>query len=128
MSSARNYSIQVLRAMVFANGMIYLKLNKQFKAQETRLLQRPDQKGALTAEQQDLNKRVKAVSDDFMAKAKQIEEWDSLFVAYDQAQPNDQPQLQNQIQSMMINDVGPMFLNFVTRIEELEGIDVTDAQ
>ena len=122
MSSARNYSILVLRGMVFANGMIYLKLNKRFKAQETRLLQRPDQTGALTAEQQDLNKRVKAVSDDFMAKAKQIEELNSLFVAYDQAQPNDQPQLQNQIQSMMINVVRPMFQNLVARLEELKGI------
>ena len=122
MSSARNYSIQVLREMVFANGMIYQKLNKQFKAQETRLLQRPDQTGALTAEQQGLNNRVKAVSDDFMATAKQMQELNLLFVAYDGAQQNDQPQLRNQIQAMQINDVGTMFRNLETKVEELEGI------
>ena len=125
MSSVRYDSMQFLREVLMANIMNFQKYQKQFKAQETRLLQRPDQKGALTAEQQDLNKRVNAVSDDFMATAKQMRELDSLFVDYNCcfAQPNDQPQLRNQIQAMMINDVRPMFRNLVARLEELEGIN-----
>ena len=122
MSSARNYSIQVLREMVFANGMIYQKLNKQFKAQETRLLQRPDQTGALTAEQQDLNKRVKAVSDDFMATAKRMEELKSLTDDYDEAQQNNELTLVHWIEDRVNNEMQQKFQNLTDKVKELEKI------
>ena len=122
MSSAGNDSIQVLREMFWANYTNHQKLQIQFEAQETRLLQRPDQTGVLTAEQQDLNNRVKAVSDDLMAiEARQLKELNSLFFAYDRAQPNDQPQLRNQIQAKM-GELDVMLINVEGKVQELEEI------
>ena len=121
MSSARNYSIQVLHGMFWANAIYHQKLQKRFEALEARLLQRPGQTGALTSEQQDLNKRVKAVSDDFTAIAAQMQELDSLFVDYDEAQPNDQPQLRNQIQAKL-DDMCPMNRNLGNGVQALEEI------
>ena len=121
MSTVRYDSMQFLRGVLMANIMNYQRYRKRFTEQQARLLQRPDQTGALTTEQQDLNERLKAVSGDFMATAAQMEELDFLFVDYDEAQPNDQPQLRNQIQAKL-DDMCPMNRNLGTGVEELEEI------
>ena len=122
MSSARNYSIEVLRGMHWANAIYHQKYQKRFREVEARLPQSPDQTRALTTEQQDLNNRVLAVSGVFEETAKQIQELYSLFVDYTKAKANDQPQLRNQIQAMIFNEIRPMFRNLVARLKELEGI------
>ena len=121
MSSAGNDSVEVLLGMFWANYTNHQKLQNQFEAQETRLLQRPDQTGALTAEQHDLNKRVLAVSVDLMATAIKMAKLDLLFAAYYRAQPNDQPQLRNQIQAKM-GELDVMLINVEGKVQELEEI------
>ena len=121
MSSAVNGSIRVLGEMYIGHVKNYENLQNRFNEQETRLSQSPDQTGVLTTEQQDLNKRVKAVSDDFMAPARQLEELNSLFVDHSQAQENDQPQIRNQIQAKM-GELDVMLLNVKGKVQELEEI------
>ena len=118
MSSVRNDSMQFLRGWY----EFQKKFQKRFKAQQTRLLQRPDQTGVLTAEQQDLNKRLKAVSDDFMATAKRMEELKSLTDDYDKAQQNNELTLIHWIEDRVNNDMQQKFQNLTDKVKELEKI------
>ena len=122
MSSARNHSVQVLHGALIGQAMYYQLLHEQFKAQKTRFLQRPDQTGALTTEQQHLNRRVSAVYDDFMATARQVQTLARLFDGYNRAQADGQPKLRNQIQTMIFDETRPMFRNLAARLKELQGI------
>ena len=118
MSFAKNHSIKVLRGMLMGHVMNYQKLQKQFKAQETRLLQRPDQTGVLTIEQQDLKKRVSTVSDAYEETGNLLSAVRFLFDDYDQAQPNDQPQLRDQREAKM-DELTVMMINFEGKVQEL---------
>ena len=111
-----------LRSFVVSADKTYQSIQNRFKAQETRLLKRPDQTGALTAEQQDLNKRVKAVSDDFMATAKQMEELKSLTDDYDEAQQNNELTLVHWIEDRVNNEMQQKFQNLTDKVKELEKI------
>ena len=105
-----------------ANIRNYQKYQKRFTAQEARLLQHPDRTGVLTTEQQNLNKRVKAVSDDFMATAKQMEELKSLTDDYDEAQQNNELTLVHWIEDRVNNEMQQKFQNLTDKVKELEKI------
>ena len=105
--------------MLMGHVMNYQKLQKRFKAQETRLPQRSDQTGVLTAEQQDLNKRVSAVSDAYEETGNLLSAVRFLFGDYDEAQPNYQAQLRDQIEAKM-DELAAMMINFEGKVQELE--------
>ena len=67
MSSSRNHSVKVLLGELLGQVMYYHLLHERFREQQTRLIQRPDQTGALTVEQQNVNQSLSAVLDAFVA-------------------------------------------------------------
>ena len=125
MSSGSNYSVPLLHGIFNARSANFNQLyDEHFAAQQTRLVQRPDQAGAL--EQRNL-KGVLAICKTFVATSKQIKELDSLFDAYDVAQPYFQPQLRDEIIAEM-DGIGEMIQDLVRQLEELGGIDATVTQ
>ena len=125
MSSGSNYSIPLLHGIFDARQDIFIQLyDEHFAAHQTRLVQRLDQASVL--EQRNL-KRVLAICKTFVATSKQIKELDSLFDAYDVAQPYFQPQLRDEIIAEM-DGIGEMIQDLVRQLEELGGIDATVTQ
>ena len=127
MSSGSNYSVSELRRIFIARQDAFRQLRERFTAQQTRLVERNENSGSLTIEQQNLNERVLVVRDAFLLTASLIFAVELLFYDYFQAQPNDQPQLRDQI-TAKIPGIGILMQHFESKVRELEGIDVTDAQ
>ena len=128
MSYGSNYSVSELHRIFIARQDAFRQLRERFTAQQTRLVERNENSGSLTIEQQNLNERVSVVHDDaFLVTGGLIFAVELLFDDYYQAQPNDQPQLRDQI-AARIADIGIMMQGFEGKVRELEGIDVTDAQ
>ena len=128
MSSRCNYSLSQLFENVKTRRRNLIILHKKrFEAQQARLLQFPDQTGVLTAEQQGLNKRVEAVSDDFEAALDILNQAKWLVDDYEHTPSKDQPKLRGQIEALFA-EVSVKLPNLEGRVRELEGIDVTDEQ
>ena len=115
-------------------------LAERFKAQQTRLHQRPDQTGSLTTEQQNLNERVWVVQYAFMKARSLFFTVELLLDYYAQAQQNVQPEHHVQIIALIVDqenpldqiaakiaDIGVKLQNLEVRLLELEGIDINDA-
>ena len=127
MSSGRNYSGSQLRKIFSARHDTLSQLHYgRFQAQRTRLQYNSDQT-VLTIEQQSLNERVLVVHIAFVNASGLLATLQFLLNDYDHAQQNVQPQLLDQINSV-IADLGVKLQNLEGRLRELEGIDVTDAQ
>ena len=110
MSSERNYSKSELYRIFNARQDFFFQLHhKRFEPHKEIIL--PDQSGALTIEQQDLNKRVLEVCDGFKVTSKRMEELDWSFDDYDV----------NQITAEM-DEIGAMMQNLVRQVQELERI------
>ena len=128
MSFASNYSVSMLHRIFIARQNTFYQLyDERFTAQQTRLVQRKGNSGSLTFEQQNLNESVLVDLDAFLATGGLVFAVESLFDDYVQAQPNDQPQLRDQI-AAKIADIGIKLQNLEGRLRQLEGIDVTAAQ
>ena len=131
MSSVNNYSVSQLREILTARGNHLTQVHDRIDLQETRLLQRPDQTGVLTTEQQTLNQRFVAVRNDYVATGKVVIVAFCLLEAYGLADPNDQPRLRDQIRQLLLAlfaNIAVQIENIEDKVRELEGIDVTDAQ
>ena len=119
MGSESNYSASELRAvMVTAAKKLKQLYVEEFKPQKIRLCQLPDQTSPLTIEQQTLNYRVSVVHNRFVATYELLSAAKLLFVDYDVAQPNDRPELLDQIQAKM-DEVGVMMIMFKDEVQEL---------
>ena len=135
MSSGRNYSGSQLRRIFIARQDTLLQLRAgRFKAQQTRLLQRPDQTGVLTTEQKNLKKLGLVVHIRF-AKASDLLVTVKCLLDYYDEQQNAQPQPSNRETALIVDDIttliaeiGVELQNLECRLRQLEGIDVTDAQ
>ena len=132
MSSVSNYSVSDLRLILTTRQNRFEQLRHgRFTPQETRLVQHPDQTGVLTIEQQNLNQRVLAVARAFKATGNIMLAAFYLFVGYDLAEPTLQPQLRDQITQYLLalfTDLAEQIQNLESKVRELEGLDVPDAQ
>ena len=125
MSSGSKYSIPLLHGIFDARQDIFIQLYDEFfAAHQTRLVQRLDQASVL--EQRNL-KRVLAICKTFVATSKRIKELDSLFDAYDVAQPYFQPQLRNQISASFLpifDWIEIMISSLKSDVEKLESTNI----
>ena len=123
MSSARNDSVEVLRGMLMGLAMSYESLHARFRVQGIRLWPIPDQTGALTAEQRNLDDRVLAVSGAFMATVKQMVAVNKILGGFLDLQPQFQRQLRDQITASfpsIIVQIGVMLRDLERQVQELE--------
>ena len=137
MSSGRNYSGSQLRRIFIARQDTLLQLRAgRFKAQETRLLQRPVQTGVLTTEQQNLKTLVLVVHIAFSKASDYFVSVKCLLDDYDQAQQNAQPQPRDRETALIVYDINELIAEIGVELQNLEGWlreleaidDVTDAQ
>ena len=119
MSSRCSFSLYQLCAIILERREHLVQLcENRFTPQKTRLIQHPDQTGVLTNEQQNLNKRVSVVSDDFEETLRLILAAELLFYDYEEAQPNIQPQLRDQITDLF-DDIGVRIQHLECKVREL---------
>ena len=101
------------------------ELYDRIELQETRFLERPDQTGVLTTERGVANflnnQCISAASDAYEKTSNLLSATGSLFDDYDQAEPNDQPQVRYQIEAKM-DELAVMMINFEGKVKELEEI------
>ena len=132
MSSGSNYSVSELRRIFIARKDTFYQIHdERFTAQRTRLQQHPDQTDVLKTVQQDINQRVSVVSDDFEDTLSLLCAAGLLVDDYDQAEPNVQPQLRDQLAALfpdLFADIGVKIHYLEGKVRQLEGIDVTDSQ
>ena len=128
MRSRCNFSVYQLRRIILARRKHLFQLReKRFTPQKTRLHQHLDQTGVLTTEQEDINKRVSVVSDDFEDFEISMFLARKLFDVYEDLL-NVPPKRSYIGLKALFAEVGVKLQNLEGRLRQLGGIDVTDAQ
>ena len=119
MSSVSNYSVWQLHTIFIARQDAFGQLHdERLTAQQTRLVQRNGNSRSLTLEQQNLSIHVSEVCN---ALACCTTDMLSKFYAYDQAEPNDQPGIRDQIEAL-IGDLGMKMQYCEGKVREFEGM------
>ena len=135
MSSRCSFSLYQLCAIILERREHLVQLcENRFTPQKTRLQQHLDQTGVLTTEQEDINKRVSVVSDDFEDLEISMFLATQLFKLYEHQlielmfNQKVQPKRSYIRIEALFAEVGVKLQHLEGRLRELEGIDVTDSQ